>query len=307
MPRRCMSWRDDWVDTRFKYQKEEPIDRVGRLTSDVVILEHAMNRQVPAALSRAAIIIAVILGGYFILSAFSLGIQTRSWILLSALAVLILAFGLPFLDKAFGDKLPFLRTWPTSTINARIRRILSLRFSFLGNNTSFNNPQRGKQVAINIAWVFSLFFILLAIVGARLLLGRTVSDTLANMLGTTLMASLGMAAFQFMSLRLNTGIGLRSALLAVAIYAPIVMMAISTSIVWSALIDDDPFRIRRDFFLQLLIGGVIIAALSVLLLRLRKPSAPPPTFSANSQYQRAEIAASVASLAAVAVVFLISS
>ena len=228
-----------------------------------------MNRHVARALSRASLIIAVIFVAYFVLSALSLGIQTGSWILLSALAVLILAFGLPFLDKAFGDKLSFLRTWPTSTINAKMRRVLSFRISFLGGNTSLNNPQNGKQVAANIAIVFSLFLILLVIVGVRLLFGRTVSDTLANLLGTTFMASLGMAAFQFMSLRLNIRSGLRSTLLAVAIYTPIVMMAISTSIVWTAFIDDDPFRIRRDFLLQFLIGGVIIAA-----LRTRQPFLP---------------------------------
>ena len=63
-----------------------------------------MNRHVPRALSRAAIIVAVIFVGCFILAALSLGIQTRSWILLSAVAARILVFGLPFLYKASGDK-----------------------------------------------------------------------------------------------------------------------------------------------------------------------------------------------------------
>lgn len=267
-----------------------------------------MNPQVPRALSRAALIVAVIFVGYFILSALSLGIQTRSWILLSALAVLILAFGLPFLDRAFGDKLPFLRTWPTSTMNARIRRILGLRFSFLGGNTSFNYPQNGKQVAVNIAWVFSIFLIVLAIAGARSLFGRPVSDTLAHLLGTAFMTSLAMAAFQFMSLRLNIGRDIRSTLLTVAIYVPIVLMAISTSFVWEALVDDDPFRIRRDFVLPFVFGlGVIMISIVVLLPGRRKPSAPTPAFVANPLYQRAEIAVSFASLAAVVIVFLISS
>ena len=152
-----------------------------------------MNRHFPRALSLAAIIVAAIFVGYFILAALSLGIQTRSWILLSAVAVLILVFGLPFLDKAFGDKLSFLRTWPTSTINARIRRILGPRFGFMGTSTSFSNPQTGKRIAANVIWVFSIFLTLLAISGATSLFDRPVSDTLANLLGTTFMASLGMA------------------------------------------------------------------------------------------------------------------
>ena len=267
-----------------------------------------MNRQVPRALSRVALTVAVIFVGYFTLGALSLGIQSRSWILLSAVAALVLVFGLPFLGKAFGDKLSFLRTWPTSTINARMRRILIPRFGFLGGNTSFNNTQTGKQVAVNIVWAFSLFLILLAIAVVRLLLGRTVSDTLANLLGTVFMASLLMAAFQFMSLRLRTKYDFRSVLLAIAIYVPIVMLTISTSIVWNAIIDDEPFRIRRDFFLTFVCGfGVILAVVILLLHSLRKPVAPAPAFAANPQFQRAEIAVSVASLAAVAVVFIISS
>ena len=185
---------------------------------------------------------------------------------------------------------------------------LGLRFGFLGGNTSFNNPQTGKQVAVNIIWAFSLFLILLAIAGVRLLLGRTVSDTLVNLLGTVFMASLAMAAFQFMSLRLSTNYDFRSVLLAIAIYVPIVMLAISTSIVWDAVIDDDPFRIRRDFFLTFICGfGVILTVVILLLRGLRKPVASAPAFAANPQFQRAEIAVSVASLAAVAIIFFISS
>ena len=267
-----------------------------------------MNRHFPRALSRAAIIVAVIVVGYFILAALSVGIQTRSWILLSAVAALILVFGLPSLDKAFGDKLSFLRTWPTSTINARIRRILGPMFGFLGTSTFFSNPQTGKQVALNMIWVFLIFLILLAISGARLLFGRPVSDTLASLLGTTFMASLGMAALQFMSLRLGTKYDYRSFLLTLAIYLPIFMMAITTSIVWNAIIDDDPFRIRRDFFLQFVCGFGIILTVAMLLLRfLRRPAGPAAAFSANPRFQRAEMAVSVASLAGVAIVFFISS
>ena len=292
----------------FRLYLGERIDRVNGFASDIAKLERTMNRQVPRALSRVALIIAVIFVGYFILSALSLGIQGGSLILLPVVTVLVLAFGLPFLFKAFGEKFSFLRTWPTSSINARIRRILGLRFGFLGGNTSFNNPQTGKQVAVNIIWAFSLFLILLAIAGVRLLLGRTVSDTLANLLGTVFMASFAMAAFQFMSLRLSTKYDFRSVLLTIAIYVPIVMLAISTSIVWDAIIDDEPFRIRRGFFLTFVCGFGVISTVGTLLLHgLRKPVASAPAFAANPQFQRAEIAVSVASLAAVAFIFFISS
>ena len=46
---------------------------------------------------------------------------------------------------------------------------------------------------------------------------------------------------------------------------------------------------------------------TLLLHGLRKPVAPAPAFAANPQFQRAEIAVSVASLGAVAIIFFISS
>ena len=130
-------------------------------------------------------------------------------------------------------------------------------------------------------WVFSTFLILLAISGARSLFGRPVSDTLANLLGTTFTASLGMAALQFMSLRLGTKYDYWSALLALTIYLPIFMMALSISIVWNAIIDDDPFRVRRDFFLQFVCGISVILIVVMFLLRfLRRPASPAAAFSA---------------------------
>ncbi len=182
-----------------------------------------MNRPVPKALSRAAFIIAAILVAYLILSALSLFIGRGNWILILLTGAIILAFAIPFIDRAFGDKFPILSQWPTRSMNARIRRVLGLRF--FGGDNSFNNPQTGKQVAVNLLWAFSLFLLLLAVVGIRLLLGRTVSDTLANLLGTAFMASTSLAAVQFMAIRLNKRYDLKSVLLAIAIYAPIVLAA----------------------------------------------------------------------------------
>ena len=264
-----------------------------------------MNRSVPRALSRAAFIVATLLVAYLIFSAFSLVIGRGNWILVLLTAVIILAFAIPFLDKALGDKLLFLSQWPTRSINARIRRILGVRF--LGGGNSFNNPQTGKQVAVNMLWAFSIFLFLLAVVGVRLLLGRPISDALANLLGTAFMLSTGMAAFQFMAIRLNVKYDLESVLLAIAIYAPTIMLAFSASMVWQEIIDDDPFRISRGLFLFMCCFAIIMTTLITLLDGVRKSANPNPPFTTHLLYQRAEITVSVVSFTAVAIIFLLSS
>ena len=264
-----------------------------------------MNRPVPRALSRAAFIVAAILVAYLIFSALSLFIGRGNWILILLTVLIVLAFAIPFLDKAFGDKLPFLSNWPTTSINGRIRRILGLRF--LGGGNSFNNPQTGKQVAVNTLWAFSIFVFLLAVVVIRLLLSRPVSDLLANMLGTAFMLSTTFAALQFIAIRLNKKYDLKSVLLAIAIYAPIIMLAISASIVWGELIDDDPFRIRRGLFLFMCCFAIVMTTMITLLDGVRKSANPNPQFTAHPIYRRAEITTSLVSLATVVIVFLLSS
>ena len=233
-----------------------------------------MNRPVPRALTRAAYIIAAILVAYFIFSFLSLVIGRGDW-MLALLAVLIaLSIGLPFIDKAFGDKLPFLSQWPTTSVNAKIRSIIGLRF--FGGDKSFNNPQTGKQVAVNMLWVFSIFLFLLAVVSIRLYLGRPVSDTLANILGAVFMSSTVMAAFHFMALRLRTKYDLRSVLLAIAIYTPIIMVALGVFLVWGEIIDDGPFRISIGLLLFILPFSVFMTALAAFLPNLRKSVRPSP-------------------------------
>ena len=264
-----------------------------------------MNRPIPRALSRAAFIIAAILVAYLIFSTLTLFIGRGSWILVLVTMAIILVFAIPFLDKAFGDKLPFLSNWPTRSTNARIRRILGFRS--LGGGNSFNNPQTGKQVAVNLLWASSIFLFLLAVVGIRLLLGRPISDTLANILGAVFMSSAAMAAFQFMALKLRTKYDLRSVLLVIAIYTPIIMVAVNAFLVWGEIIDDDPFRISRGITLFTLCASIVLTALMALLYSLRKSEAPVPTFTTHPIYQRAEIGTSLASLATVAIIFILSS
>ena len=238
-----------------------------------------MNRPVPRSLSSAAFIVAALLVAYLIFSMLSLFIGRGNWPPILVVTVIIFAFGLPFIDKAFGDKLPFLSNWPTTSINARIRRILGLRF--FGGDTSFNNSQTGKQVAVNMLWVFSIFLFLLAVVGIRLLIGRPVSVPLANLLATALLGALALAAFQFMALRLNMKHDLKSFFLAIAIYTPIVMLAMGILPVWSALSDDDPFRIPRGLLLSFWSLCLLKSALVALLHNLRKSDAPVPTFTTH--------------------------
>ena len=264
-----------------------------------------MDRPVPKALKRAAFIVAAILVAYLIVSLLSLAIPRGNWLLIVAVAVFILAIGIPFFDRAFGDKLPLLHHWPTPSANARIRRILG--FAFLGGGDSFNNPQTGKQVAVNMLWASSLFLLLLAVVSIRLLLGRPVSDLLALLLATAFLTSTGIAAFQFMQIRLRPRYDLRSVLLAIAIYAPITMVVLGVFLVWGEVTDDGPFRIPRGLLLFILPFGVFMTALVALLYSLRKSEAPVPTFASHPLYQRAEIATSLASYAAVAIIFLLSS
>ena len=264
-----------------------------------------MNRPVPRAISRAAFIAAAILIAYLIFSALSLFIGRGSWIPALATVAIILAFAIPFVDRAFGDKLPFLGNWPTTSINARIRRILGHRY--LGGGNSFNNPQTGKQVAVNLLWVFSIFLFLLAVTGIRLLLGRPISDTLANILGAVFMSSAAMAAFQFMALRLRAKYDLRSVLQAIAIYAPMTMVAIGLFLVWGEIIDNDSIRISRGIMLFPLCASIVLTALMALIHNRRKSDAPVPTFTTHPYYKRAEIAVSIAAIAAVSTIFLFSS
>lgn len=254
-----------------------------------------MNQSVPKALSRAALIILAILVAYMVFSMLSLAIGRGNWILTFLAIILIFAIGIPFLDKAFGDKFPFLSKWPSPSINERIRRYL--RFSF-GKNRPNTTPQSGKQFIINTLLGSSPFLLLLALAGATSLFRGSVSDTLANLLGATFICATVLITSQFLSFRLSMKYDRKSALLAVCIYAPIMAVVMSLFLVWHEILDDGSFRIRQGIFLFICGFGVFMTAMMTLLHGIRK-QVVPPTFIVHPLYQRAEIAVSVISLAAI--------
>ena len=121
------------------------------------------------------------------------------------------------------------------------------------------------------------------------------------------MGATALAAFQFMALRLRTRCNLRSVLLTIAIYAPIIMVVLGVFLVWGEIFDVAPFRISRSIVLFTSCASIILTALVSLLHNLRKSDAPAPAFTASMKYQYTEFAASLASLVAVAILFLLSS
>ncbi|MXY46901.1 MAG: hypothetical protein F4Y44_07940 [Chloroflexi bacterium] len=185
-----------------------------------------MNRPVPRALSRAALIIAAILLAYFIFSALSVFIGRGSWILVLLTAVVILAFAIPFLDKAFGDKLPFIRNWPTTAANSRIRHyigVLALR------NYSPKTATTRKQVIVSLLFTpMACLLVAAALYTASLF--RPLSEFGEDLVRTLLWTSLGLSllntAHHCLTFRLRVKYDLKSALLAFAMYSPILIFAL---------------------------------------------------------------------------------
>ena len=262
-----------------------------------------MKKPGSKAASRAAIIVLALLVAYFAFGGIALTTAlTSNWLGILVVLAIVSAIAIPFIDIAFGDKLPFHSNWSTLATNSRIRHFLGFLFS---RNKSPQTAKTGKQVAVSMLWIYSPFLALLALAGAVSLF-RPVSDTLATLPGFAFMGSTATAATQFLSFRLSMKYDLKSAFLAIAIYAPVVIVATSASLVWHEILDDGPFRIPRDLFLFVCCFGIFITAL-MALLPFRKQAATAPTFTAHYLYRRAEIATSLASLTAASVIFLLSS
>ena len=66
------------------------------------------------AASRGAFIVLVLLVAYLALGGIALATTlTSNWLASLAVLVIVSAIAIPFIDMAFGDKLPFLSSWPT--------------------------------------------------------------------------------------------------------------------------------------------------------------------------------------------------
>ena len=268
-----------------------------------------MKRPSSKVLSRGATIFLVILGGYILVSILSLTIPSGNWFMSLVVVVIVLAFALPFFDKAFGDKLPFLSTWPTPASNSRIRHYLSV---LALRDYSPRTATTHKQVAISLLIApLSLLAIIAAMYTAALFF--PLSEFGENLGRTLLWTSLGLSlfylAFHGLVFRLRVKYDLKSALLAIAIHSPIVTFAIMA---WWALLmpfarEGEAFRVSWFTVWVTLFFGIFNTALLTLLYRVGITPAPAPAFTAHPLYRRIEIAVSIASLAAIAIIMLFAS
>ena len=259
-------------------------------------------------LSRGAFIFLVILGVYFLVSTLWLTILSGSWIISLVVVVLFLPLALLFLDKVFGDRLPFLSTWPTPAANSRIRHYLSV---IALRDYSPRTASTHKQVAVSLLIApLSLLAIIAAMYTAALF--SPLSEFGENLGRTLLWTSLGLSlfylAFHGLVFRLRVKYDLKSALLAIAIHSPMVTFAIMA---WMLLMpfarEGEAFRVSWFTVWFTLFFGIFNTALLTLLYRVGITPAPAPAFTAHPLYRRIEIAVSIASLAAIATIMLFAS
>ena len=256
-----------------------------------------MNQSVlKRMLSRGAFIFLVILGGYFLVSTLWLTILSGHWILSLLVVVFFLALALPFLDKAFGDRLPFLSTWPTPAANSRIHHYLSV---LALRDYSPRTATTHKQVAISLLIApLSLLAIIAAMYTAALFF--TLSEFGENLGKTLLWTSLGMSLFYLalhgLAFRLRVKYDVKSALLAIAIHSPMVIL---TVMMWMLMMpfarNGETFRVSWFTVWVTLFFGLFMTALLTLLHRVGITPAPAPAFTANPLYRRIEIAVSIPS------------
>ena len=222
--------------------------------------------------------------------------------------VFFLSLALPFLDKAFGDKLPFLNTWPTPTANSRIRHYLSV---VALRDYSPRTATTHKQVAVSLLIApLTVLAIVAAVYAASLFfpLSEFGEDWVRGLLWISLGLSLFYLALHGLVFRLRVKYDLKSALLAMAIHSPMVTFAV---IMWALLMpftrDGETLRISLSTVWITLFFGIFMTALLTLLYRVGITPAPAPAFTAHRLYRGIEITISLASLAAIGTIMLFAS
>ena len=261
-----------------------------------------MKRPVPRGLARGAFIILVILGVYVVSSALSLGLGRGNWLLVLAATLFILAISLPYFNRRFGDKLPILNTLGNIMKSSVYRRYLG---PILSENVSPSTVQTGRQATIGALAFYSPFIVLLAVAGA-LSIFRPVSEELTRLLGYAFFAGSFTVAYYFLTLRLRMPYNLTSTIAAIAIYAPIFTLVLGSLLMRRELWDDDPFRPSLILILITCCCGILMTTLLAFSRRYRNNSAPVPAFTYRPPYLRTEIAISLASIAAIALLLLSS-
>ena len=265
-----------------------------------------MRRAMRGVASRGAFIASALIFAYFFLGAIALGrLLTDNWFAILMILVIALSVAVPFIDKAFGDKLPFLRLLPTPSANAKIRRILSA-----GSSNSNYDPLRAstkKEVIIGASFFVAPFLILMAI-GAILSLFRPISDTYFNVAFATLYGAAILPGFFGTAFRLRKKFDLKNTLAAIIIFAPINALLIITIFLLNIALDGDGFRVSKDLLPFLSAVSLFITVMFTALIYLRKnDAAPAPAFTTHPIYPAAEIGLCAASLATLAVLFLLAS
>ena len=263
-----------------------------------------MKKPGSKAASRAAIIVLALLVAYFAFGGIALATAlTSNWLGILVVLVIISAIAILFIDIAFGDKLPFLRSWPSPSTNAKIRRILSAG----GSNSSYNmwKASTKKDFIVSTLISFAPFLILTAI-GGVLSLFKPVSPAYFRVALYTLLAGSIVPGSFGVGFRLRKRYSLKSALIAIGLFSPINALLIFATFSLLMFLQGNSLSVSADL-LPLICGfSTFFTVIMTLLFSTARDVPAPPDFTYRLSYVRAEYAASTASYAAILVVFLLS-
>ena len=263
-----------------------------------------MKKPGSKAVSRAAILVLALLVAYFAFGGIALATAlTSNWLAILVALVIVSAIAIPFIDIAFGDKLPFLRNWPTPPTNAKIRRILSVG----GSNSRYSvwRASTKRELVISASLSFAPFFILVAI-GGILSLFRPVNPLYFRIALYTLIACAIVPGSIGVGFRLRKRYSLKSALIAIGLFSPINALLIFATFSLLMTLQGNSLSVSADL-LPLICGfSIFFTAITTLLFSTARDMPAPPEFTYRLSYVRAEYAASTASYAAILVVFLLS-
>lgn len=263
-----------------------------------------MKKPGSKAASRAAIIVLALLVAYFAFGGIALATAlTRNLLALLVVLVIVSALVIPFLDIAFGDKLPFLRSWPTPSSNAKIRRTLSV-----GGSNSRNSLWRAstKKDLIISALISVAPFLVLISIGGILSLFRPVNPLYFRVALYTLLAGSIVPGSFGVGFRLRKKYNLKSALIAIGLFSPINALMILTTFSLLITLQGNSLSVSAELMPLICGFSIFFTAIMTLLFSTARDMPAPPDFTYRLSYMRTEYAASTASYAAILVVFLLS-
>ena len=265
-----------------------------------------MKRPGPRAVSRGAFIVLALVIAYFVFGdlALSMMLTSNLLVILVVLLVIVSAIALPFIDKAFGDKLPFLSTWPSPPANSRVRRVLGAG----GSNSSYSiwRASTKREITASVSFLFTPFLVLVAI-GGIVSLFRPVSSSYFSMVSYTLFGGCIFPGLLGMAFRLRKRYDLKNVLFAIGLFSPINALLLITTFFLVMLLNGNTLGDSTSYLLFICGFGVFFTAIFTLTYFAAKDPLPAPAFTYRPLYLRAEIALAIASYAAVALIILLTS